>query len=66
MVRFHVPRMACGGCFKRVAAAIQGVDPQAHIAPDLRAREVTITRTVMETALLHALNRAGYAVERRP
>jgi len=65
MVRLHVPRMACGGCFKRVAAAIQGVDPRAHIAPDLPAREVTITTTAMETVLLDALNRAGYAAERR-
>ena len=66
MVRFYVPRMACGGCFKRVAAAIWGVDPRAHIEPDLRAREVTITTTVTEPVLLDALNRAGYAGERRP
>lgn len=67
MFRFHVPQMSCGGCLKGVTAALQTVDRQALVEPDLRAREVTVTTKSHEpAALLEALKKAGYAAELRP
>ena len=66
MVRFHIPNMACGGCVKGVATAIQNVDPQAQVQPDLHVREVMITGTSSKpAALLQALKKAGYQAEHR-
>ena len=67
MLRFHIPNMVCGGCVKGVRAAIQDIDPQAQVQPDLHVREVTVTATSSgPAALLHALKKAGYQAECRP
>ena len=66
MLRFHVPKMACGGCVKGVTAAIQNIDPLAQVQADLHVREVTVTATSSEpAALLQALKKAGYSAEHR-
>jgi len=66
MLRFHVPKMACGGCVKGVTAAIQNIDRQAQVQADLQVREVTVTATSSEAAaLLQALEKAGYSAEHR-
>jgi len=68
MFRFHVPQMACGGCVRGGTAAVQRVDPQARIEPDLPTRQVTVsvsTAAKDPVPLLDALRKAGYAAELR-
>ncbi|WP_046863420.1 heavy-metal-associated domain-containing protein [Microvirga massiliensis] len=66
MLRFRVPDMKCGGCAKGVTRAITGLDPTSDVEIDLDTKEVTIVSSLEEDAVASALERAGYAVERRP
>ncbi len=64
MLRFTVPNMACGGCAKGVAKAVQGVDANARIETDTTAREVRVESSkANEAALLAALQDAGYPAQ---
>ncbi|WP_414474041.1 heavy-metal-associated domain-containing protein [Microvirga sp. M2] len=63
MFRFHVPKMACGGCLAAVTKAIETLDPQARIDGDLENRTIAVTSDRSEAALLAALDEAGYAAK---
>lgn len=64
MVVFKVPGMKCGGCARRVGAALRGAEPAAEVQADLERREVTVTGSADADGLARALQDAGYAVER--
>ena len=65
MLHFSVPRMSCGGCAKAVTRAIQSLDPHATVRANLARREIRVTASATEPALLAALQQAGYAAEPR-
>lgn len=65
MLRFHVSNMSCGGCVKGVTSAIQSVAPGAKVDADLSAREISVSGTNDEDAVIDALKRAGYQAESR-
>lgn len=65
MLCFTVSNMACGGCAKGVARAIQSVDPNARIQTDAAEREVRVAGTADEATLLKALEAAGYPAKRK-
>jgi copper chaperone len=66
MLRFRVPDMKCGGCAKGVTRAITSLDQSSKVEIDLEGKEVTILSSLGEDAVVSALERAGFAVERRP
>lgn len=63
MFQFTVPGMTCGGCARRVTNAILSVDPAAEIITDPPARDVRVTTSADEQALVTALAEAGYPAE---
>lgn len=63
MIIFKVPGMKCGGCARRVTAALKGADPSAAVQVDLQRREVTVTSIADGQRLGFALREAGYAGE---
>ncbi len=63
MLRFHVSNMSCGGCAKGVTRAIQGAVTGATVDVHLSSREVVVSGTNDEAAIVHALKRAGYQAE---
>ncbi len=52
--------MTCGGCARSVTKTIQSVDPSAKVEADPPTRRVKIETTASSTALLKALEKAGY------
>ncbi|WP_149536733.1 heavy-metal-associated domain-containing protein [Siccirubricoccus phaeus] len=64
MVVFRIAGMRCGGCVRRVTAALRGVEPGAEVQVDLQRREVTVTGTAEADGLARALREAGYPGER--
>lgn len=65
MLRFHVSNMSCGGCAKGVTRAVQGIAAGAEVKVDLSTREISVSGTNDEAAVLDALERAGYRAESR-
>lgn len=63
MYLFHVPGMKCGGCLGAVTRALRAIDADVHIEADLDRREVRVTSSRFETALLAAFREAGYPAE---
>ena len=60
MLRFHIPKMTCGGCAKSVTKALLSVDPQARIETDPPTREVRVDSAFEESVFLAVLSEAGY------
>lgn len=65
MFQFTVPGMTCGGCARRVTNAILSIDSTAEVITDPPARDVKITTSADEQALVTALAEAGYPAERK-
>ncbi|MCB4824484.1 heavy-metal-associated domain-containing protein [Roseicella aerolata] len=66
MVVFRIAGMSCGGCARRVTAALRGAEPGAEVQVDLQRREVTVTGAADADRLARALRDAGYPGERLP
>ena len=62
MYRLQVPRLHCDNCAGRVTRAIQGVDPDALVLPDIEKRVITVETSADEPAVRAALEKAGYPV----
>lgn len=60
MQRYTVPSILCGHCAAAIERAVKGVDPQASVSVDVRAKEVTIKSDVEQTRLADAIRAAGY------
>jgi copper chaperone len=60
---FHIPGMTCGGCARRVTAAITALDDAAQVHIDLPAKRVTVESALPREQLAAALAQAGYAPE---
>lgn len=60
MHRYNVPDMTCGHCAQTIEKAVKSVDPQAQVAVDLPAHEVTIRSDAEETRIAAAIRSAGY------
>jgi copper chaperone len=62
-IRLRVGGMACEGCAKSVAAAVNRLDPGATVAVDLPAKTVTITGTNQGVPGIEAaIEAAGYDI----
>jgi copper chaperone len=61
MLSLKIPNMNCGGCARGVTAAIQAVDAEAQVNPDLPARTIAVTTTLPEATVRAALAGAGFA-----
>ena len=61
MHRFHIPKMSCGHCVKKITQAVQSADPGAELQADLDARSVTITGNAGAAVLAAAIAAAGDA-----
>lgn len=60
MLKLHIPGMTCGGCARRVRAAILALDPAAEIAAQPPSREITVQTTAGRQPVLAVLEEAGY------
>ncbi len=63
MYLFHVPGMRCGGCLGAVTRALRAVDTDVQVDANLDRREIRVTSSRFEAALLGALRDAGYPAE---
>ncbi len=55
-----IENMTCGGCAKSVTKAIQSVDPNATVKPDLAARTVKVETAATIADIERVLEEAGY------
>lgn len=60
MITFLVPDMSCGGCANSITRAVQKIDPQAVVTPDLAAKRVTIETSAATDEVKEALQKAGF------
>lgn len=58
--QFTLPDMSCGHCRAAITAALQALDPQAHIEVDLPAHRITVESGCSRADLSAALVAAGY------
>lgn len=58
---FQVDGMSCGHCVASVTRALQALDPAAKITVDLAAGRVAFLGEASPTAVVAALDEAGYA-----
>lgn len=59
---FTVTGMTCGHCEKAVTRAVKQLDPQAEVAIDRSANQVTVQSEQPREALAAAIAEEGYAV----
>jgi len=59
-MQFQIDNMTCGGCVRRVTAAIQSVDSAATVTANVDQHRVDIRSSSAEPALIAALENAGY------
>jgi len=59
-MKFHIENMTCGGCVRRVTAAVQAVDASATVSANVGEHSVDIQSTSTQQALMDALETAGY------
>jgi copper chaperone len=60
MISFLVPDMSCGGCANAITRAVQKVDPEAVVTPDLAAKSVAIDTVMPVEQVKEALLKAGF------
>lgn len=65
MLNFSVPDMSCGGCAQAITRAVQKLDPQAIITPDLAAKQVAIETSLQAGIVRETLEKAGFPVTER-
>lgn len=59
-MQFQIDTMTCGGCVRRVTAAVQSVDSDATVTANVGEHRVDIQSTSTQQALIAALENAGY------
>lgn len=62
MVTFGIQGMTCGGCARRVGAAIRQIDGQAAVDVDLAAATVSVRSGIDPARLRDAIEQAGFQV----
>lgn len=60
MITFLVPDMSCGGCASAITRAVQKIDPQAVVTPDLGSKRVEIETSAATELVKEALEKAGF------
>ncbi len=60
MTTFSIPDMSCGHCKATVEAALAAVPGTRDIKVDLTTRQVTVAGSADATAMVAALDAAGY------
>lgn len=61
MHTFHIEAMRCGGCARRITAALTHADAHAQVAVDVDAKRVAVQSVLTADALTQVLADAGYA-----
>jgi copper chaperone len=59
-MQFQIDNMTCGGCVRRVTAAVQTVDSAATVTANVGERRVDIQSASTQDELIAALESAGY------
>jgi len=59
-MQFQIDNMTCGGCVRRVTAAIQSADSAATVTANVGERRVDIQSSSAEQTLIAVLENAGY------
>jgi copper chaperone len=62
MLKLKVTGMTCGGCASSVTQAIKAAAPGVEVKVDLKSGEVAITGAAQKTAVVAAIEDAGYDV----
>jgi copper chaperone len=62
MIEFQTEGMSCGHCVKAVTQALQAVDASAQVVVDLATQSVKIESGAARSALVAAMDEAGYPV----
>ncbi len=60
MKKFHIPSMSCGHCKSTVEKTIHGLDPEARIEFDMKARQIALETQAETTNVEAALAAVGY------
>lgn len=60
MTRLSVPHMSCGHCKATVEAALRSIPNTGAIVVDLTLRQIEVTGDAPASALIAALDQAGY------
>ena len=60
MNEFEIPSMRCGGCARRISAAITQADAQAQVTTDLARKRVQVQSALPAAQLAQLLGDAGY------
>ncbi len=57
---FEVEKIHCQNCSKKIATAIQAVQPGADVTIDVETKRVSVQPVVDEAAIISAIAEAGY------
>ena len=60
---FEVENVHCQACAKRIATAIEKVQPGARVAVDVAAGKVEVTPVANRSTIVDALEQAGYKLK---
>lgn len=60
MLTFSVPDMSCGGCASAITRAVQKLDPNAVVTPDLGSHRVVIETGLAAEQIKETLQKAGF------
>jgi copper chaperone len=59
-MEFAIPDMSCGGCAKAIARAVNRLDPNATIEPEVPVKLVRITSALPARQLIETIEAAGF------
>ena len=60
MIELSIPEMSCGHCKASIEKAISAADASSKVEVDLENRTVKIDSNLEQSALLAAVEKAGY------
>jgi copper chaperone len=63
MLTFRVPDIHCDGCVRSLTNAVRDLDAGATVHADLVTKQVQVTTTATDTAVVEAFRDAGFDVE---
>jgi copper chaperone CopZ len=62
-LQFEVPDMDCQSCISSIERAVHKIDAEAHIAADLKTKQVIIGSNAQAETLIAAIQKAGFDVK---
>lgn len=60
MLKMTIPSMSCGHCVKSITETVQQLDANAVVEADTDSKQVSVSSSASDAAVIVALTEAGY------